>query len=348
MSGRRIACKLCRDRKVRCDGGQPACNRCRRAGESCIYSQTPNPTKADLLQTIKTLNERVDSLLQQQTLNATTTTPNPNPNELAFDCSAFNLPTPSFVSDDPFLPSPGYPFDTTTTLDATSLDAKFLSYLPTPSPHSTETEHTPHSLIIDPHHIQRHTTPQTHTNTHLPTLREIRAQNQLPPCSPSSIPHDPADSTPVSDTISLPLSTLSRLALSTSTTHSQISGIASVVAEYLDWVRKRPTRGASNPAAEASWSVMLETLEMRVREVQDVAERGQSEVWVGMMAELREAHGGQLDSRLVGLDAEVNERLERVRGFFQDGYDVTIPLGEQMSPFGGVGGGAIDPLLSGS
>lgn len=59
--GRHKACKLCRDRKVRCDGSQPACQKCRRLNENCVYSPTYKPTKADLAQTIETLKERIGS-----------------------------------------------------------------------------------------------------------------------------------------------------------------------------------------------------------------------------------------------------------------------------------------------
>ncbi|KAF2804872.1 uncharacterized protein BDZ99DRAFT_144652 [Mytilinidion resinicola] len=60
MSGSwRIACKLCRTAKCGAMEKQPACDRCCRAGESCVYSQTQRPTKANLLQTITGLQDRV-------------------------------------------------------------------------------------------------------------------------------------------------------------------------------------------------------------------------------------------------------------------------------------------------
>lgn len=66
MSGvsRHKACKLCRDRKVRCDGEQPACEKCRRLGETCIYTATSKPTKADLAQTIESLRDRIGKCCQ--------------------------------------------------------------------------------------------------------------------------------------------------------------------------------------------------------------------------------------------------------------------------------------------
>lgn len=51
--------KLCRDRKVRCGGEQPACEKCRRAGEECVYLPTQKPSKAELAQTVETLQKRL-------------------------------------------------------------------------------------------------------------------------------------------------------------------------------------------------------------------------------------------------------------------------------------------------
>ena len=65
MSGlaRHTACKLCRDRKVRCSGEQPACKTCQRAGEECVYVSACRPKNVDLVQTVETLQERLGRLL---------------------------------------------------------------------------------------------------------------------------------------------------------------------------------------------------------------------------------------------------------------------------------------------
>ena len=56
---RHVACKTCRDRKVRCDGGQPACEKCQRAGEVCIYTPGAKKTRTDLVETVEMLQERL-------------------------------------------------------------------------------------------------------------------------------------------------------------------------------------------------------------------------------------------------------------------------------------------------
>ncbi len=56
---RHTACKSCRERKVRCGGEQPACAKCRGAGEECVYLPTQRPTRADLNQTVEALQKRL-------------------------------------------------------------------------------------------------------------------------------------------------------------------------------------------------------------------------------------------------------------------------------------------------
>ncbi|KAL1639416.1 hypothetical protein SLS58_007997 [Diplodia intermedia] len=60
-ASRHIACKLCRDRKVRCDGGQPRCQRCLRSGDECVYTLPAKQQRrhGDLQQTVELLEERL-------------------------------------------------------------------------------------------------------------------------------------------------------------------------------------------------------------------------------------------------------------------------------------------------
>ncbi|KAF4303930.1 transcriptional regulatory protein [Botryosphaeria dothidea] len=79
MSGasRHVACKLCRDRKVRCDGGQPRCQRCTRSGDECVYTPPSKQQKnGDLQQTVELLKERLsqaEAALSLHQASATTT-----------------------------------------------------------------------------------------------------------------------------------------------------------------------------------------------------------------------------------------------------------------------------------
>lgn len=56
---RHLACKTCRDRKVRCDGLQPACQKCERAGEKCVYIMPFKQSKAELAESMEMLQERL-------------------------------------------------------------------------------------------------------------------------------------------------------------------------------------------------------------------------------------------------------------------------------------------------
>lgn len=60
MSGtsRHKACNHCREKKIRCDGGQP-CQRCRAGGDVCDYSAQTKPTKLDLTQALEAFNDRL-------------------------------------------------------------------------------------------------------------------------------------------------------------------------------------------------------------------------------------------------------------------------------------------------
>ena len=58
---RRVACDVCRERKVRCDKGQPHCGRCGRLGHICRYttSRKQNASKLDISDALLTLNARL-------------------------------------------------------------------------------------------------------------------------------------------------------------------------------------------------------------------------------------------------------------------------------------------------
>ncbi|KAL9095963.1 MAG: hypothetical protein Q9165_001961 [Trypethelium subeluteriae] len=72
MSGstrsRHTACIECRQRKVRCDGGQPYCQNCLRRGSTCVFTRNSDLEKEELLSKI---NELADRLSQAERTFAT-------------------------------------------------------------------------------------------------------------------------------------------------------------------------------------------------------------------------------------------------------------------------------------
>lgn len=159
---------------------------------------------------------------------------------------------------------------------------------------------------------------------HIPSLREIRALNSpsavlqsLPPVF-SEAQHE--DTRKITNGLTTFCSAI--LAM-----HAEMAGIAGVVSEYLAWVRKSLAAGGPDPNRAA----VLETLEGRVREMQEMAETRASEAWGNLVHTLKNCPSNEaLTSTLSSFEVEAQERVEKTRRFFQESYDVCARLSEQM------------------
>ncbi|KAK7529010.1 fungal-specific transcription factor domain-containing protein [Phyllosticta citriasiana] len=58
------ACLACRESKIKCDGGQPSCEKCKTKGRECKYSQDEDKRRVSLRNAIEILSARVDHLSQ--------------------------------------------------------------------------------------------------------------------------------------------------------------------------------------------------------------------------------------------------------------------------------------------
>ncbi|KAI4233077.1 MAG: hypothetical protein L6R40_007200 [Gallowayella cf. fulva] len=124
MSGtsRHKACNHCREKKIRCDGGQP-CQRCRAGGDVCDYSAQTKPTKLDLTQALEAFNDRLfqaeSALAAQQNVP---TRPFPGLPTAAFDLEHMALWSQPLgiqqaTPDRNATPYPGYGPTTTSAMD---------------------------------------------------------------------------------------------------------------------------------------------------------------------------------------------------------------------------------------
>ncbi|GAW10993.1 hypothetical protein ANO14919_003320 [Xylariales sp. No.14919] len=349
---RHIACKLCRDRKVRCDGGQPSCEKCRRSGETCIYVPTHKPTKADLAQTIESLQERLDKaeayILTHGNTNKHTATneqlPMATPSSMIGveypDCSSFNLQMPTTVpTGDPFMSTgahgiPPTPFSHhSLPMSPENLDSEFMNYMP--SPHM--------GLPNDPSHFQMEdlrrmdemsgpsTTPSSfrresvYSHRQMPSLREVRIANgsstsaTSPPPSPSGRGHRAEDANHI-------LAELTAFGMAVFNTQAEIAGISSVVAEYLEWMRKAPSTNGQGPPKENP--AVLEALETRVRELNALAGTRHMEAWRQSVNRLERIPG--VGAMLNLFDNEMQRRSGETAEFFHTNYDICSPLAEQL------------------
>ena len=164
------------------------------------------------------------------------------------------------------------------------------------------------------------------SRTNIPSLSEIRALNSPSPSAvlPSSPPlfsdanHE--DSRRITNKFTTFCSTIF-------TMHAEIAGVAGVVGEYLTWVRKSRAGAGGDPNSSA----VLETLEGRVRELQEMAETRPRDAWETLLDTLKR---GTLDEHLFAMmssfEMEAEERVEKTRRFFQETYDVSFRLPEQI------------------
>lgn len=245
------------------------------------------------------------------------------------DCASLGLQTPSSLSrDDPFLSSPL----SNNAFQSIFPDNQFFTYFPTEHNDPSQFQFDNMTSSMSPEgNSALSPTSEHQPRSYMPSLREVRALNNMSTSNDSppslSSPNSRPDEEVRSERHHKVNIELMKFCASVLATQAEMAGISSVVAEYLAWVRKKPSRPATGAALEANWAVILETLESRVQELHTMAETRHRVFWEEMVAKLK--NDGS-DAQLSAFEAEVRGRTEKIKQFFQESYDVSIPLPEQM------------------
>ncbi|OTA96529.1 hypothetical protein M434DRAFT_27667 [Hypoxylon sp. CO27-5] len=328
---RHMACKVCRDRKVRCDGNQPACDKCIRSGDECVYAPPSLPSRQELAQTIESLQERLgEYTMFYHTMAATfggyTVKAEAQILEQSRNSQCTGLPSPystSMLSQTPTLDLqmsyPPAPPRTTLFLpngDFRSLGQAygdpddsndFFGSLQNCRPPTRAATHVPEEIpLVSP------------VSTTLPSLNELRAMNSQHGSIDLGSGCDLGFVTDTGDTSAITTPLLDLMS-SFFAIQADITGLSSAVAEYLAWVRKSPSKAEN--------ATVLEILEARVRELNQIASTRHWTAFKHMHASI--GTGDQFHVLLRKLETDLMDRSIKTMHFFHDRYDITTTLAEQ-------------------
>ncbi|KAK3394551.1 fungal-specific transcription factor domain-containing protein [Podospora didyma] len=106
---KRLACMICRKRKLKCDGNKPSCSTCSRLGHTCAYDEVRRKSgpKRGYVKALEERLKQVETLLKTQDVPATSPegtralpinvdrSPKPQPNQRAAATANFNVADPS-------------------------------------------------------------------------------------------------------------------------------------------------------------------------------------------------------------------------------------------------------------
>ncbi|GAB1214364.1 hypothetical protein ATERTT37_003526 [Aspergillus terreus] len=331
---RHMACRTCRERKVRCDGGQPSCETCKRHGEKCVYVQSARQTKNDLLAKIDNLQERLARAEAKLNDTSAVSCPDrygapvmPTPALSSIETS----PPPSSHLNRPpsVLPTPVTPLGNVSGVEATLPTPDELAGVMSPltsvlGPSTTEETSLslPWSLAFPPFLGEqtvsepgRVTADSGQLEGHplspcLPTLRAIRALNgqQLQQQTQRGGSQSPDDG-------GIILRELIRFVSATFTNQVYVGGMTTAVAEYLAWARRTP---------DINYSQVLEILEARLRETATLAN---TKYWLEFQN--LQTSLGNLDAykwKLGVLEHELQAAEADISTFFGTNYDIHSAL----------------------
>ncbi|KAK1984709.1 hypothetical protein LZ30DRAFT_768621 [Colletotrichum cereale] len=326
---RRMACKVCRERKVRCDG-EPECGNCRRSGDPCVYLPTNKSTKADISQSLEAIQDRlerveafIDIQAQASRRNAALSRPySEHHAELqGVDHSVFYFPAPTQVTAGSLGPkhrntafpryqSPEY------------AEGDLFSNLPTPRTASRN----------DMYQFQMYDLMSGQPNeTVPPVFSDPDRATASPILSPSPAPALLSPSSPsgdMTDDRGRVLGELKSFSAQVLITQAQIAAVATATADLMAWLRQAPLVSSGSVTNTTYGGQMVrETLATLDKRVQELAETGHSEAWKRLKSGLEGTEPADVELR--AHEGELQSQLAAISDFFKNEYNVSSPLHEQ-------------------
>ncbi|KAF3011505.1 hypothetical protein E8E14_008236 [Neopestalotiopsis sp. 37M] len=321
---RHIACKLCRDRKVKCGGEQPQCRKCLQAGEQCVYMPVQRPTKADLAQTVESLQKRLEEA------EAYITRLNRSPGNTVTPPSSHSSSGPSNAGAQTFLPSAA---QTPSTMHQGVGGGGGVG---APSSVSNHTDllyqqqnlHPSGPDLSDPsiwQTLERQTT--------MAPFGVLGEDMNIDPVGLDFYPHSGFDShrNISEETGAAILGPVTAFSSAVLRNQAESSVMGSLIADYIAWLRKVPPGGGGSVNQGPHYVGILETLETRVRELCDTSQSRSSSALQELVAALKVVAppGGAMATRLDGLEDELQKEAAERAEFFRSRYNICALLTEQ-------------------
>lgn len=340
--------KLCRDRKVRCGGEQPACEKCRRAGEQCVYLPTQKPSKADLAHTVEVLQQRLGEVTLHMLAAVSST------REIA---SGWIMCTNSLMLAHLKDEAEAYIIRLKASSNCTTLTSPSANDLETPPNTIThkQVQQVAHASSEGPENTLESSNNQEGLHTSGPGSRDPSQPmaDLQPPGRENELSIFPLDQYMNIDSTNLDfypqdgfapqrgideetglaiLEPVTKFSSAIFRTQAETTVMASVVADYIAWLRKAPPGGGIPSATDSPvYLGMLDNLEIRLRELCEKSESSNSGALHELVTDLEALAppGGAMAARLGSLEDDLRKEAQERAKVFRSRYNPCALLSEQ-------------------